>query len=173
MVVGVRWCEFGFWYVYVRVGVCVCVCARVSVCVCVRFCVCMCLCILVRVSVHVCLSVFACCHRQHMAPCFFILAQTTLTAHSRHSNVWHVAAQISSSKKKTGVVSPRRFIAQLKRDNELFSGYMHQVGCVYMWVCICRVYVYVGVLHAPGMVCVYVYVGVLHAPGRVYVGVYM
>jgi len=32
--------------------------------------------------------------------------------------------------------------------------YMHQV-------CICRVYVYVGVLHAPGRVCVYVYVGVL------------
>eukprot|EP00983_Pelagomonas_calceolata_P017397 545464-Pelagomonas_calceolata.AAC.2 len=34
--------------------------------------------------------------------------------------------QISSSKKKTGVISPRKFVAQLKRDNELFSGYMHQ-----------------------------------------------
>ena len=35
--------------------------------------------------------------------------------------------QISTHKKKTGVLSPKRFINRLKRDNELFRGYMHQV----------------------------------------------
>ena len=35
--------------------------------------------------------------------------------------------QISTHKRKTGVVSPKRFINRLKRDNELFRGYMHQV----------------------------------------------
>lgn len=34
--------------------------------------------------------------------------------------------QINSSKKKTGVISPKKFVQRLKRDNELFSGYMHQ-----------------------------------------------
>ena len=35
--------------------------------------------------------------------------------------------QIHSHKRKTGVLSPKRFINRLKRDNELFRGYMHQV----------------------------------------------
>mmetsp|Transcript_4642 Transcript_4642/g.8008 ORF Transcript_4642/g.8008 Transcript_4642/m.8008 type:complete len:352 (-) Transcript_4642:104-1159(-) len=34
--------------------------------------------------------------------------------------------QISVNKKKTGVLAPKKFVARLKRDNELFSGYMHQ-----------------------------------------------
>ena len=36
------------------------------------------------------------------------------------------APQISSSKKKTGVIQPKKFIAQLKKDNELFRSYQHQ-----------------------------------------------
>ncbi|GLC37566.1 Ubiquitin carboxyl-terminal hydrolase 3 [Pleodorina starrii] len=34
--------------------------------------------------------------------------------------------QINSSKKKVGVVSPKKFVARLRRDNELFRGHMHQ-----------------------------------------------
>ncbi|GIL87907.1 hypothetical protein Vretimale_6301 [Volvox reticuliferus] len=34
--------------------------------------------------------------------------------------------QINSSKKKTGVVSPKKFVNRLRRDNELFRGHMHQ-----------------------------------------------
>ena len=37
--------------------------------------------------------------------------------------------QINSQKKKTGIIAPRRFVQRLKRDNELFRSYMHQVGC--------------------------------------------
>lgn len=35
--------------------------------------------------------------------------------------------QIQTSKKKTGVIAPKKFVARLKRDNELFRSYMHQV----------------------------------------------
>ncbi|XP_074573179.1 ubiquitin carboxyl-terminal hydrolase 3-like [Curcuma longa] len=35
-------------------------------------------------------------------------------------------SQISSQKKKTGVVSPRRFVQRVKKQNELFRSYMHQ-----------------------------------------------
>lgn len=35
--------------------------------------------------------------------------------------------QIGLQKKKTGVIAPKRFIQRLKKDNELFRGYMHQV----------------------------------------------
>ncbi len=38
-----------------------------------------------------------------------------------------VRAQISASKKRTGMVSPKKFVQRLKRDNELFNSYMHQV----------------------------------------------
>ncbi|GAB2283391.1 Ubiquitin carboxyl-terminal hydrolase 3 [Dionaea muscipula] len=34
--------------------------------------------------------------------------------------------QISSQKKKTGVISPKRFVHRLKKQNELFRSYMHQ-----------------------------------------------
>ncbi|WIA11872.1 hypothetical protein OEZ85_011958 [Tetradesmus obliquus] len=34
--------------------------------------------------------------------------------------------QIQASKKKTGVIPPKKFVARLKRDNELFRSYMHQ-----------------------------------------------
>ncbi|PNW81539.1 hypothetical protein CHLRE_06g250750v5 [Chlamydomonas reinhardtii] len=34
--------------------------------------------------------------------------------------------QINSSKKKVGVISPKKFVQRLKRDNELFRGHMHQ-----------------------------------------------
>ena len=37
--------------------------------------------------------------------------------------------QINSQKKKTGIIAPRRFVQRLKRDNELFRSYMHQVCC--------------------------------------------
>ncbi|CAL5438658.1 unnamed protein product [Camellia sinensis] len=33
---------------------------------------------------------------------------------------------ISSQKKKTGVIAPKRFVQRLKKQNELFRGYMHQ-----------------------------------------------
>lgn len=36
--------------------------------------------------------------------------------------------QIQASKKKTGVIPPRKFVQRLKKDNELFRSYMHQVG---------------------------------------------
>ena len=35
-------------------------------------------------------------------------------------------SEISSQKKRTGVLAPRRFIQRLKRDNELFRSFMHQ-----------------------------------------------
>ena len=35
-------------------------------------------------------------------------------------------AQISSQKRKTGVIAPKRFVARLKKDNELFRSFMHQ-----------------------------------------------
>nr|GMC57186.1 ubiquitin carboxyl-terminal hydrolase 3 [Ipomoea batatas] len=34
--------------------------------------------------------------------------------------------QISSQKKKTGVVGPKRFVQKLKKQNEIFRSYMHQ-----------------------------------------------
>ncbi|VFQ93609.1 unnamed protein product [Cuscuta campestris] len=34
--------------------------------------------------------------------------------------------QISSQKKKTGVIAPRRFVQKLKKQNEIFRSYMHQ-----------------------------------------------
>ena len=35
--------------------------------------------------------------------------------------------QIHTQKKKTGVIAPKRFVQRLKKDNELFRSYMHQV----------------------------------------------
>lgn len=35
--------------------------------------------------------------------------------------------QITNKKKKTGVIAPKKFVQRLKRDNELFRSYMHQV----------------------------------------------
>ncbi|XP_004502418.1 ubiquitin carboxyl-terminal hydrolase 4-like isoform X1 [Cicer arietinum] len=35
-------------------------------------------------------------------------------------------SQINSQKRKTGVISPKRFIQRLKKQNELFRSYMHQ-----------------------------------------------
>jgi ubiquitin carboxyl-terminal hydrolase 12/46 len=35
--------------------------------------------------------------------------------------------QISNQKKKTGVIAPKRFIQRLKKQNEIFRSYMHQV----------------------------------------------
>ncbi|CAL5021312.1 unnamed protein product [Urochloa decumbens] len=37
-------------------------------------------------------------------------------------------SQISASKKKTGVIAPKRFIQMVKKLNEYFRGYMHQVS---------------------------------------------
>ncbi|KAI3978549.1 hypothetical protein MKX01_015724 [Papaver californicum] len=34
--------------------------------------------------------------------------------------------QISSQKKKTGVIAPKRFVQRVKKENELFRSYMHQ-----------------------------------------------
>ncbi|KAK9815432.1 hypothetical protein WJX72_003636 [[Myrmecia] bisecta] len=34
--------------------------------------------------------------------------------------------QIHNQKKKTGIITPKRFVQRLKRDNELFRSYMHQ-----------------------------------------------
>ncbi|KAF5951893.1 hypothetical protein HYC85_009837 [Camellia sinensis] len=34
--------------------------------------------------------------------------------------------QINSQKKKTGVIAPKRFVQRVKKQNELFRGYMHQ-----------------------------------------------
>nr|GEW47606.1 ubiquitin carboxyl-terminal hydrolase 4 [Tanacetum cinerariifolium] len=34
--------------------------------------------------------------------------------------------QISTQKKKTGVIAPKRFVQKVKKENELFRGYMHQ-----------------------------------------------
>lgn len=35
-------------------------------------------------------------------------------------------SQISTQKKKTGVIAPKRFVQRVKKQNELFRGYMHQ-----------------------------------------------
>lgn len=35
-------------------------------------------------------------------------------------------SQISSQKKKTGVIAPKRFVQRLKKQNEIFRSYMHQ-----------------------------------------------
>ena len=40
---------------------------------------------------------------------------------------WFVDVQIHSQKKRTGVIAPKRFVQRLKKDNELFRSYMHQV----------------------------------------------
>ena len=49
--------------------------------------------------------------------------------HASHAPAWlYPDPQINSTKKKTGVISPKKFVQRLKRDNELFSGYMHQVS---------------------------------------------
>ncbi len=45
--------------------------------------------------------------------------------------VWSM--QIHSQKKKSGVIAPKRFVQRLKRDNELFRSYMHQV-CLLFWL---------------------------------------
>ena len=37
-----------------------------------------------------------------------------------------VLFQIHSHKKKSGVISPKKFVARLKRDNDQFNGIMHQ-----------------------------------------------
>ncbi len=42
-------------------------------------------------------------------------------------------SQINSAKKKTGVISPKKFVQRLKRDNDLFSGYMHQASDARVW----------------------------------------
>ena len=38
-----------------------------------------------------------------------------------------VGLQIHSQRKRTGVLAPKRFVQRLKKDNELFRSYMHQV----------------------------------------------
>ena len=35
-------------------------------------------------------------------------------------------AQISTQKRRTGVIAPKRFVARVKKDNELFRSFMHQ-----------------------------------------------
>lgn len=35
--------------------------------------------------------------------------------------------QITSQKKKTGVIAPKRFVQRVKKENEIFRSYMHQV----------------------------------------------
>ena len=35
--------------------------------------------------------------------------------------------QISSAKKRTGAVAPKKFVNRLKFDNELFRSFQHQV----------------------------------------------
>ena len=45
--------------------------------------------------------------------------------------------QIHSQKRRTGVIAPKRFVQRLKKDNELFRSYMHQVraalSLLYRW----------------------------------------
>ena len=41
----------------------------------------------------------------------------------------HCIMQISQAKKKTGVIAPKRFVQRVKKQNELFRSYMHQVTC--------------------------------------------
>lgn len=40
---------------------------------------------------------------------------------------WIILMQISSQKKKTGVLAPKRFVQRLRKENDVFRGYMHQV----------------------------------------------
>lgn len=51
-----------------------------------------------------------------------------LRLHSKLYTSGWVRVQIHTHKKKTGVIAPRRFVQRLKRDNELFRSYMHQVS---------------------------------------------
>ena len=39
-----------------------------------------------------------------------------------------MSVQIAHHKKKHGVISPKRLIGRLRRDNELFRSYMHQAS---------------------------------------------
>ncbi|KAG6425066.1 hypothetical protein SASPL_115490 [Salvia splendens] len=36
-------------------------------------------------------------------------------------------SQINSQKKKTGVIAPKRFVQRLRKENDVFRGYMHQL----------------------------------------------
>ena len=38
-----------------------------------------------------------------------------------------ISVQIQSQKRKAGIIAPKRFVQRLKKDNELFRSYMHQV----------------------------------------------
>lgn len=49
-----------------------------------------------------------------------------LVTHLLDPELAHV--QISSQKKKTGVIAPKRFVLRLKKQNEIFRSYMHQVS---------------------------------------------
>ena len=40
---------------------------------------------------------------------------------------WRWIWQINYQKKKTGVIAPKRFVQRVKKQNELFRSYMHQV----------------------------------------------
>lgn len=51
--------------------------------------------------------------------------QCRIAAHEGRS-----CMQITTKKKKTGVIAPKKFVQRLKRDNELFRSYMHQVQSV-------------------------------------------
>ncbi|GAQ82475.1 Ubiquitin-specific protease [Klebsormidium nitens] len=42
------------------------------------------------------------------------------------SSLADLFSQISTQKKKTGVIAPKRFVQRLKKQNELFRSYMHQ-----------------------------------------------
>lgn len=56
------------------------------------------------------------------------LHQPHVTATDVHGNRGvSTVAQIHSQKKRTGVIAPKRFVQRLKKDNELFRSYMHQV----------------------------------------------
>lgn len=41
--------------------------------------------------------------------------------------ILNLLMQINSSKKKTGVIAPKRFVQRVKKQNEFFRSYMHQV----------------------------------------------
>lgn len=46
---------------------------------------------------------------------------------------YFLAVQIHSQKRKAGVIAPKRFVQRLRKDNELFRGYMHQVIPASLW----------------------------------------
>ena len=46
------------------------------------------------------------------------------------TNLFDIFMQINSQKKKTGVIAPKRFVQRLRKENDVFRGYMHQV-CTY------------------------------------------